>query len=167
MLDARSFRLTTQVRRQDLEEHPVWTAYEDPDDRTAILSWGIDGDWLTRTLCSFAGFEQGYAHPFYPVLDLATSSGGILLVKAEITFANGQRALGQTYGSHAFGIFVGEDCVLFNLNLAREAAASAAVVLRAYSRDREGLFPARCRRAIDVPGEERVLELDDFWSLQS
>lgn len=141
MLTRATFRLELAPNEVALRDHPVWASYTEPNDGAVIASWGVDPSWLEQSLRSFDGFDQGYTHPMFPVLDYAAACElSHLCVAADFTLANGAALLGFLVETHAFGLFIDGGIEMFNPYLrawAREAAG------RVEQRLGSPAFPAR------------------------
>ncbi len=157
-LTRETFRLSADPAAQDLRDHPVWAAYSGPEDHAFIVGWGIDPTWLDNTLASFDGFAEGYTHPMFPVLDLTiVDELSHVVVAADFTMANGSAAFGFLAGTHAVGVFVGDNSAILNRNLpelSREAARRIEAVLGTAA------FPAtwRARAPCAEAGEDGTVE---------
>jgi len=157
-LTRETFRLSGAPAAQDLRDHPVWAAYTEPTDHAFIVGWGIDPTWLDNTLGSFAGFVEGYTHPMFPVLDLTiVDELAHVVVAADFMMANGSAAFGFLAGTHAVGVFVGDDVAILNRNLRELSRDAARRIEAALSTP---AFPAtwRARAPYAEAGEHGTIE---------
>lgn len=162
MIASDSFEMIETISRAALEKHPVWTHYDEDEDRETILAWGVSGADLDREI---ARYEFCGPHPLYPVLKLDPLPAKPHLLLA-VTFegADGTRLPGYVFAPHAFGIFVGDEEFCFNRNLAGFSARAAGRLGAALGLDSDRLFPLRYTselRAAD--GSEIADEIAPFW----
>ena len=141
MITADTFEMIETITREALEAHPVWTHYEKPEDRDAILGWGIPVKALDDEI---ARYEFCGPQPLYPVLQLGPlPRKEHLIVAATFDTACGIALPGYVLEPHAFGLFVGDRELCFNRNLVDLSARAAAKLESALAEKPERLYPLR------------------------
>lgn len=156
------FRLTAELSPADFLYHPVWVQFEDPDDFDLITSWGVDGAWLKKELRSFDGFNEGYTHPFYPLLDFSGWRFYGYFVGARFTLSNGHHVQGYVADTHCFAWFLTNGVITINKNQPELAKKAAFQLQQAFSAS-GSVFPMNYTLATEVPGRPIDGVLDSFW----
>jgi hypothetical protein len=162
MIRAESFEMIETLTREALEAHPVWTHYEEPRDREAILSWGVPVKALDDEI---ARYEYCGPQPLYPVLQLdPLPRKEHLIVAAVFDAACGIELSGYVLEPHAFGLFVGDRELCFNRNLVGLSARAAGELESALGEEIERLFPIRYATGLRRHDGSRIEgEIERFW----
>jgi len=162
MIAADTFEMIETLTREALEAHPVWTHYEEPDDRDAILSWGVPVKALDDEI---ARYEFCGPQPLYPVLQLdPLPRKEHLIVAAVFEAACGITLPGYLLEPHAFGLFVGDREFCFNRNLVGVSARAAAKLGSALAEGPERLFRLRYATGLRRhDGGAIEGEIERFW----
>jgi hypothetical protein len=141
MIDATSFAMVDTLRHQDIERHPVWGRYAEPDGRSRVLGWGVSEAALDAEI---ARFEYCGTQPLYPILEFDPLPRiGHLIVAARFVAASETNLTGYLLEPHAFGFFVGEREFCFNRQLVGAAAITARKLSEVLAEPADGLFPVR------------------------
>jgi hypothetical protein len=162
MIDADSFEMIETLTREALEAHPVWTHYEEPRDREAILSWGVPVKALDDEI---ARYEYCGPQPLYPVLQLdPLPRKEHLIVGTVFEAACGIALPGYVLEPHAFGLFVGDREFCFNRILVGLSARAAGELESALAEEIERLFPLRYASGLRRhDGGAIEGEIERFW----
>jgi hypothetical protein len=162
MITADSFEMIETLTREALERHPVWTYYEQSDDRDLILGWGVRGKTIDDEI---ARYEFCGPQPLYPVLQLdPLPRMPHLIVSVSFRTDCGTSLPGYLLEPHAFGVFIGDREICFNRNLVGRSARAAAELGAALDRDPEHLFPLRYAAGLQTDdGREINGEIERFW----
>ena len=162
MIAADTFEIIETLTRDALETHPVWTHYEKPSDRDAILSWGVSVKALDDEI---ARYEFCGPQPLYPVLQLdPLPRKEHLIVAAVFEAACGIALPGYVLEPHAFGLFVGDREFCFNRNLVGLSARTAGELESALAEEIERLFPLRYASGLRRhDGGAIEGEIERFW----
>ena len=162
MITADTFNMIETLTREALEAHPVWTHYEKPRDRDAILSWGVP---VTALDDEIARYEYCGPQPLYPVLQLdPLPPTEHLIVAAVFETAGGIALPGYVLEPHAFGLFVGDQEFCFNRNLVGVSARAAAKLGSALAEEPRSLFPLRYASGLrSHDGRTIEGEIQRYW----
>jgi hypothetical protein len=162
MHTADTFEMIEIITRGALERHPVWTHYEQEQDRDVILGWGVREKTLDDEV---ARYEFCGPQPLFPVLQLdPLPPRPHLIVSVTFESACGTSLAGYLLEPHAFGVFAGDREFCFNRILASLAARAAAGLASALGRRPERLFPLAYSSDLRTP-EGRAIrgEIAAFW----
>jgi hypothetical protein len=162
MIAAEDFEMIETLTREALGAHPVWTHYEKPEDRDAILGWGVPVKALDDEI---ARYEYCGPQPLYPVLQLdPLPRKEHLIVGAIFNAACGIELPGYVLEPHAFGVFVGDREFCFNRNLVDLSARAAAKLESALAEEAERLFPFRYSTGLRThDGRAIEGEIERYW----
>jgi hypothetical protein len=162
MIEPETFEMIESVSQAALEKHPVWAHFENRDDRTAILDWGVGRDRLDDEI---ARYDHCGTQPLYPVMQVDPLPPLRHLIVA-VTFESGtgQCCAGYMLAPHAYGIFVGDREYCLNRNLAALSARVATRLAEALDTPVDDLFPFQYEsRVTDHDGVAIRGTLDRFW----
>jgi hypothetical protein len=162
MIDADTFEMIETITRELLEVHPVWTHYEEPRDRDAILSWGVPVKALDEEI---SRYEYCGPQPLYPVLRFdPLPRKDHLIVAASFETACGIALPGYLLEPHAFGLFVDDREFCFNRNLVGLSARTANELESALGEKLERVFPIRYATGLrGHDGRAIEGEIERYW----
>jgi len=162
MITADTFEMIETLTREALQKHPVWTHYEESEDRNVILGWGVGVKTVDDEI---ARYEFCGPQPLYPVLQIDPLPRRPHLIVA-VTFDTAcEIALpGYLLEPHAFGIFIDDQEFCFNRNLIGLSARTAAKLGSTLGEDPERLFPLRYAAGLRA-GDGRAIrgEIERYW----
>jgi len=162
MIDCGSFQMIEHLTRADVERHPVWSHYDDSEDRSRILGWGVSAATLDAEI---ERFQYCGTRSLYPVLELgALPDLDHLIVAADFVTASGTTLLGYRIPPHVFGVFVGEREFCFNRTLVGAAAIAARKLSEALGQAPEALFPLRYSIRVRSRDEQAAAgDIQRYW----
>jgi len=162
MIDSGSFEMVEKLTRGDIERHPAWSHYDESEDRSRILSWGVTAAALDAEV---ERFQYCGTQTLYPVLELDPLPDiEHLIIAADFVTASGMSLPGYLLAPDVFGVFAGEREFCFNRKLVSAAAIAARKLSEALGEAPEDLFPLRyTSRARTHDGRALEGEFQRYW----
>jgi hypothetical protein len=148
----------SELSEQCLRTHPVWIAWENPEQDEEISSWGVDvaAAWKKAPPSE----DAEYCFPYLGQEPPALVRGVYLAATAHL--ASGQTLFGYLTGGYAFAVFYCGKTFLFNVNAAIHGKETAEHLGRSLNTAANSIFPIAFEPASSLYKGKEV-EYQSFW----
>jgi len=148
----------SELSEQCLRAHPVWIAWEDPEQDEEISSWGVDvaAAWKKAPPSE----DAEYCFPYLGQKPPALVRGVYLAATAHL--ASGQTLFGYLTGGYVFAVFNCGKTFLFNVNAAIHGKETVGHLGRSLNTAANSIFPIAFEPASSLYKGKEV-EYQSFW----
>jgi hypothetical protein len=146
-------QIVRDLKAKDFDNQHVWSEYYDFDELAELRSWGVQDRFISELL---AIAEEGAAHPFYSVPEMAVLPDRMrIYIRCEFLSPTGRKFKGMIINPYpsVIGIFCNDEIELFNPTLLDFWNQSEETVRLTYRAGKEPIFPLKYKtKYIDTDG---------------